>query len=400
MASATVRYWRGGWVVDVSTTIGGKRKRSIKSFGAGTKAKAAAEAYRDEIAPQAKGGKFWQRQTLTFADLWEKFAAHELASPDLRVSTVADYKALGRLYLLPLLGSRLLTEIDVEAVMDLKRALQTEPGAKAGGKEGSKRALSARSVAKILTLGGTVWRYGRRTQLADGNPFADVKKPKAAKRTPYILDADEIGRLRATLEVPSERLLIELAITTGLRSGEIRALVWDAVDLTGKRLFVERAVTRRGDDGAPKSETSVRPVPLAAYLVPELKRWKLACPITSRGLVFPGEPNASGERGPIDADKLLRYVLRRALRKAGLPPLRFHDLRHMAGTLMHEAGVPLKRAQEILGHASERTTLGIYTHAMRRQHDDSADKIAALAGLGNKRETTGDAATEETLASA
>ena len=61
---------------------------------------------------------------------------------------------------------------------------------------------------------------------------------------------------------------------------------------------------------------------------------------------------------------------------------------------MHEAGVPLKRAQEILGHASERTTLAIYTHSMRRTHDDSADKIAALAGLsspvpelGNIRET-------------
>jgi hypothetical protein len=70
----------------------------------------------------------------------------------------------------------------------------------------------------------------------------------------------------------------------------------------------------------------------------------------------------------------------------------------MAGTLMHEAGVPLKRAQEILGHASERTTLAIYTHAMRRTRDDSADKIAELAGLsnlGNKRETTGFVEPEE-----
>jgi integrase len=76
--------------------------------------------------------------------------------------------------------------------------------------------------------------------------------------------------------------------------------------------------------------------------------------------------------------------------------LRFHDLRHMAGTLMHEAGIPLKHAQEILGHASERITLAIYTHSMRRTHDDSADKIAALArslGAGRRRgihsDTTG-----------
>jgi integrase len=111
-----------------------------------------------------------------------------------------------------------------------------------------------------------------------------------------------------------------------------------------------------------------------AYLIPELKRWKLACPPTARGLVFPGEPNTQGERGPIDADKLLRNILRRALHKAGLPPLRFHDMRHLAGRLMSEAGVPPKRAQEILGHANVRTTLAIYTHTMKRKHDDSADK--------------------------
>jgi len=381
MASTTVRYWRGAWVVDVSTRLGGKRQRTIKTFGAGAAAKAAAQAYASEIAPQTKSGKFWERQTATFADLWQKFAAHELASPDLRPSTVADYQALGRLYLVPHLGARLLGEIDAETIMDMKGALQAGPGSKAAGQAGSGKPLSPRSVAKILTLGGTVWRYGRRINLVDGNPFADVKKPRAAKRVPYILDAEEIGRLRGALSVPAERLLVELTITTGLRSGEVRGLTWESIDLDGKRLFVERQASRRGQEAATKTESSVRPIPLAAYLIPDLKRWKLACPLTTRGLVLPGEPDAQGERGPIDADVLLRQILRRALRRAGLPPLRFHDLRHMAGTLMHEAGVPLKRAQEILGHASERTTLAIYTHAMRRTRDDSADKIAQLAGL-------------------
>ena len=123
-------------------------------------------------------------------------------------------------------------------------------------------------------------------------------------------------------------------------------------------------------------------------------------------LLFLGEPDARGERAPIDADKLLRHTLRRALRRAGLPELRFHDLRHMAGTLMHEAGVSLKRAQEILGHASERTTLAIYTHSMRRTYDDSGDKVAVLAGLtpapknpGNKVETSGSVEPQETAVS-
>jgi integrase len=398
MASATVRYWRGGWVADVSTKIAGQRKRSIRAFGPGAKAKAAAEAYRDEIAPQAKAGKFWERQTAKFADLWEKFAAHELIGPTPGPATVVDYKATARIYLLPRLGERLLAQIDAQVVMDLKAQLLTEAGAKASSKEGSGKPLSPRTVAKILTLVGTVFRYGKRIGLMADNPAADVKKPRALKKPVYTLDVEEIARLRAALAVPSERLLVELAITTGLRSGEIRGLVWDSIDLEGKRLFVEHQATRRRADDATKSENALRAVPLPGYLVPELKRWKLACPVTARGLVFPGEPDANGERGPIAADVLLRNILRRALRRAGLPPLRFHDMRHLAGTLMSEAGVPPKRAQEILGHADVRTTLAIYTHTMRRKRDDAADKMAELAGLtnlGNNRETIGSVESEE-----
>jgi hypothetical protein len=131
--SVNVRHWRGAWVVDLSTKIAGKRQRSIKTFGAGAKAKSAAQAYAESIAPQAKSGKFWERQDATFADLWDKFTAHELASPDLRPSTVADYKALGRLYLVPHLGDRLLNDIDTETILDMKTQLQAAPGSKAAG---------------------------------------------------------------------------------------------------------------------------------------------------------------------------------------------------------------------------------------------------------------------------
>jgi len=151
-------------------------------------------------------------------------------------------------------------------------------------------------------------------------------------------------------------------------------------------------------DQTRKTENALRTVPLPAYPIPEHKRWKLACPPTERGLVFRGEPDANGVRGPIEADKSLRHILRRALRRAGLPPLRFHDMRHLTGTLMSEAGVPPKRAQVILGRADVRTTLALYTHAMRRRHDDSADNMAELAGLtnlGNIRETIGSGESQE-----
>ncbi len=161
--------------------------------------------------------------------------------------------------------------------------------------------------------------------------------------------------------------------------------------------MVTQATRRRGND-APKTESSIRTVPIPDYLIADLTQWKLRCPPSSGDLVFPGPPDAQGDRGPIDADKLLRNILRRALRKAGLPALRFHDMRHLAGTLMSEAGVPPKRAQEILGHADVRTTLAIYTHTLKRKHDDSANRMAEIAGLadvGNKWETIADPGSQE-----
>ena len=214
---------------------------------------------------------------------------------------------------------RYLGEIDTEVVMTMKAALQAQAAAKARGKEASWEPLPPLSAAKVLILSGTVWRFGRRIKLVDGNRFANVKKPRAAKRVPYILDVEEIGRLRAALNVPAEQLLVELTLTTGLRANEIRGLVWDSIDIEGMRLFVERQASRRGEEAVRKTKSSVRPVPLPACLIPKLRRWKLACPITQRGLVFPGELNARGERGRIDADKLLRHILRHALRRAGLP---------------------------------------------------------------------------------
>jgi integrase len=182
-----------------------------------------------------------------------------------------------------------------------------------------------------------------------------------------------------------------------LRSGEIRGLVWDSIDLESKRLFVEHQATRRREDDTTKSENALRTVPVPGYLIPELKRWKLACPPTARGFVFPGEPNAQGERGPIEADILLRHILRRALRRAGLPPLRFHDMRHLAGTLMSEAGVPPKRAQEILGRGRAHDPRCLYARdapqARRLGRQDGrargADELGKQSGNNRLRRVSG-----------
>lgn len=187
--SVSVRNWRGRWVVDVSETVAGKRERAIKAFGKGASGKAAAESYAAEARRQLTAGTFHAWQSMTFADLWRDFTRFHL--PGLRPNTAADYQTLGRLYLLPFLGERLLSEIRVRTIEEFKEHLQSEPGAKAA--KGTGKALSARSVAKIIILLGTVFRFAQRR---------------------------------------------------------------DSVDLEGQRMFVEQQATRTGETGETKTEAA------------------------------------------------------------------------------------------------------------------------------------------------
>ncbi len=247
--SATVRYSRGGWIVDVSTEEGKrgeprKRKRSIVSFGAGAVAKAAAEKYRDDIAPKTKHEKFWERQTATFAMLWEKFNA-QLVGPVPGPATIQDYRSMAENYLLPDFGERLLNDIDAECLIAYRTKLLTQPGLKASVAAGTHKPLAPRTVAKILTFLGTVLRFGKQIKLVSDNPVSEVKKPRADKKAVYEFSVEDIARLRGSFEVFEERLMVELDITTGLRSGELRGLAWPQLDLRGKRIHVVTQATRR-----------------------------------------------------------------------------------------------------------------------------------------------------------
>jgi Phage integrase family len=186
----------------------------------------------------------------------------------------------------------------------MKTQLQAAAGAKAAGRDGSKKPLSPRSVAKILILGGSAWRYGRRIKMVDGSPFADVRKPRAAKREPYILDAGEIAKLRAALDVPFERLLIELTLTTGMRSGEVRGLTWDSIDLEGKRPFIERQANRPrpgvpGRTECPgRAEPDRRRYPATPHPAAGAAQGGTAAAQVSRPAPHGRHPHARGRRTP------------------------------------------------------------------------------------------------------
>ncbi len=184
--------------------------------------------------------------------------------------------------------------------------------------------------------------------------LADVPTRPTAKVTP--LSAEQARTLLATVDGHRLDTLYRLALSTGMRQGEIIALQWDDVDLDAATLAI-----RQG-----KTESSIRTLPLSPALVADMKRHKtrqqrenlfLGVHWRGNGHVFTSEVGT-----PLSARNLIRHF-KNLLKKAGLPSAtRFHDLRHTAASLMLNQGIDVKTVSTILGHSTIATTANIYGH--------------------------------------
>jgi integrase len=198
------------------------------------------------------------------------------------------------------------------------------------------------------------------------------------------------AQARALLEAATgERFdaLYVLALTTGMRLGELLGLRWRAVDLDGGMLQVHYTLLRLTDGlqlREPKTPQSRRRIALTATAIAALRqhrsrqaaqRLRLGSVWDDRDLVF---PNEIGQ--PIEQSNLLRRSFWPLLEKAGLPRMRFHDLRHTCATLLLRQGVHVKVVSELLGHSSIKITLDIYSHVlpdMQQQAVSAMDTLLA-----------------------
>jgi integrase len=200
---------------------------------------------------------------------------------------------------------------------------------------------------------------------------ADVKAPRP---TPEEMRPLSKAEARAFLEAAREtgdrfEALYVLAIATGLRRGELLGLRWDDVDLKRGTLRVGRALVREGGRhalGETKTRRGRRQINLTPRTVNALKthrknqleeKIRRTGLYQDHGLVF-----ASGVGTPLNPENLVKRSFKPLLKKAGLPEIRFHDLRHTCATLLLGRGVHQKFVQELLGHATIAMTLDTYSH--------------------------------------
>jgi integrase len=220
------------------------------------------------------------------------------------------------------------------------------------------------------------------------NPADAVKAPAASTKELHPLPEDEA---RTFLEVArGDRLeaLYVLAIHTGMRRAELLDLKWEDVDLDGATVRVRRTLTRTGNGrrlalGEPKTRKSRRTVRLTQRAVEALRSHrkrqleeKLRTGFyEDSGLVFAGEGG-----GLINPSNLYQRSFAPLLKKAGLPQITFHDLRHTCASLHFQRNVHPKFVQELLGHASIAITLDTYSHMLHGMGGEAADAIGEALG--------------------
>jgi len=241
--------------------------------------------------------------------------------------------------------------------------------------------LSPATVQKMHHVIHKALSQAVRWDLIARNPADAVKAPSPATEEMRPLSADEARRLLDAAKGDRLEALYVLAVHTGMRRGELLGLKWSDVDLENARLSIRRTLTRTDNGkrvalGDPKTKKSRRTIPLTPQAVEALRRHlerqlgEIEIPkhlYEDQGLVFTTETGT-----PINPSNLRQRSFAPLLKRASLPHIRFHDLRHTCATLLLSKAVHPKFVQELLGHATIAITLDTYSHVMLGMGDQTA----------------------------
>jgi integrase len=293
-------------------------------------------------------------------------------------------------FLVPALGNLPLVKLAPSHIQEAYNKWAT--GGRRDGKKGGLSPLTRRYIHSIVrsALGRAVEQ-----QLLARNPADAFKKrlPKVERKGMAILTPEQSACLLEATKETSVYWPTLIALSTGMRRGEILALRWTNVDLDrgAARVVESLEQTKAGlRFKAPKTEKT-RAITLPAFAVEELRqlRRQQAEEMLSVGVRQTGQSlvcaRADGE--PMQPRSVTHEFAKQVSRVKGLPRVRFHDLRHSHATQLLLSGVHPKVAQERLGHSTITTTLDLYSHVTDTMQSEAAERLDATFRSAIKRVT-------------
>lgn len=338
------------WSVDYFDS---SNTRVIKS-GFGTKAEA--ENYLASIRMELeKGNCINKNKQLTFNAIAESFMENYAVSY-CRISTVNGYRGYLKNHLIPYFNNRKVVEITPNLIRAYVVAMQ-------------EKGFKNKTINHTINLLSGIFNKAVEAGYVNYNPISSVKRLKLPHMEMEFLDTFDIRALLETakIEFPTFYPLLQTAIATGMRRGELLALTWNDIDLDRKLIRVNKSF-HNGRVEETKTKNSVRNVCIPNNLSDVLKNWKRVAPKSN--IVF---CNSTGNH--IDPDNMVKRYFKPCLEKAGVKNIRFHDLRHTYASLMIAKKIPIKFIQQQMGHSSIQVTLDKYGHLMPELYELGASAM-------------------------
>ncbi len=293
----------------------------------------------------------------------------QVYKPTVRLNTYRQYRSIIRHHIVPALGHIAVQKLTAEKVQAFYAGKQQEGSA--AGTIGLIHSVLHKALENAVKWG-----------LVSRNVTKLVTKPRMERYEGTVLTVEQAKRLLDVAQGSRLESLLVVALATGMRRGELLALHWDDVDLKKGVVYVRRTMSHITGhsyvESEPKTRAGRRKIVLPDVAIEAFRkhqeaqdqmRAKVGVKWQERGIVF---CNYSG--GFFNPTQMA-FEFKKLLKLAGLPDMRFHDLRHSAATFLLAAGVHPKVVQERMGHSSIVMTMNIYSHVLPSMQQEAADRI-------------------------
>ncbi|MFI3170584.1 MAG: site-specific integrase [Faecalibacterium sp.] len=312
-----------------------------------------------------RGVELNENSRMTLGEWLDKWL-EEYAKNRVRPSTLKGYTQYANSYIKPILGGKQISAITKSDIQKLYQKLKKEGRIHEHPTHG--KTLSDSMIRSIHSMLHLAMKIAVQEHLIPKNPTESVRVAKANHKEKRILTQEELDRFFE--EVSQDRFWHDFfytELTTGLRRGELCGLRWEDFNAEENTLTVNRTLHREQDGTLTAGETKTgkghRKILLPESTAAVLAERKA---IRRSAWIFPNQADPEQPIAPNSA----YHQLKKILKKADLPDIRFHDLRHLFSTMALSNGVDAKTLSSILGHTNASFTLDTYTHVtgdMQRQ---------------------------------
>lgn len=295
--------------------------------------------------------------------------------PETSISTFVTYSGIVNNHIIPSIGGTKLNQLKPIHFQKLY-TLKHQAG------------LAASTIRLIHNVCRRAMGWAVRMGMLHRNPVEQARPPKLVRKEMKFWTAEQVQRFLESAEDSPYYTAFYTAIFTGMRMGELRALKWSDVNWEGNRISIRRRVQfKRGEtviQSGTKTSKNGRVIAVSESVIAHLKKHRLN-QLKQRLQSGNGSDWIfQSTTGDILPDITLYKAFVRLTKKAGLPQIRFHDLRHTHATLLLQQGVHPKIVSERLGHSTVSITLDTYSHVIPTMQKEAAEMFDALF-QGNAR---------------